>query len=129
MRRSSLVIRFLLGLTALATVWCLGCSAFDPLLAALFPGAGATMVCASEGSGSSTLTRPVTDGGSGVIAAASHEGAAATSCGCESCHAPVPTQLAAVVPALPLPHQPLGEPGVPPSIDRTPLVPPPQRVA
>jgi hypothetical protein len=129
MRRPSRLVRFLLGLTALATVWCLGCSAFDPLLAVLFPAAGPTMVCASEGSASNTMTQPVADGGSAVVAPASHDGGGAASCGCESCHAPVPTQLAVVVPTPSLPHHPMGEPGIPPSIDRTPLVPPPQRVA
>jgi hypothetical protein len=129
MRRPSRLIRFLLGLTAFATVWCLGCSAFDPLIAALFPGAGATMVCASEGPASSAMVQPDASGASAVVSPASHDGGGAASCGCESCHAPSPTQFAAVAPAPVLPHQPLGDPGIPPSVDRTPLVPPPQRAA
>lgn len=129
MRRPSRLIRLLLGLTALATAWCLGCDAFDPLLAALFPEGGATMVCASDGPASASVAQAGVGGGSAVAAPASHNGGTAASCGCESCHAPVPTQLAVVVPAPSLPHQSVGEPGIPPSIDRTPLVPPPQRVA
>jgi len=49
MTRPSRLTRTLRSLTALVTVWCLGCGAFDPLIASLFPGAdGPMMVCASE---------------------------------------------------------------------------------
>ena len=130
MRHRSRLIRLLLGLTALATVWCLGCGAFDPVLTALFPGAGATMVCASEASASGAIAKSAGNTGSAVVAlTASHDAGSATSCGCDSCHAPAPSQLAVVAPTPILPHPPASEPTTPPSIGRAPLVPPPQRGA
>jgi len=49
MRRPSHLTRAIRSLTAFLTVWCLGCSAFDQLVACLMPTAGPTMVCASDG--------------------------------------------------------------------------------
>src|SRR5262252_3802937 len=70
MRRPSPLIRLLLGLTVLATVWCLGCDAFDPLLAALFPDGGTTMVCASDGPASASVAQAGAGGGGESVVAA-----------------------------------------------------------
>jgi hypothetical protein len=127
MRRPSLVTRVLRSLTALVTVWCLGCSAFDPLIASLFPGDGPMMVCASEGPRS---VQPGATNESSVSAPAPDRGASdGTSCGCASCTAPAPTGFAVAAPAQALPQQPATDAISPSSVARTPLVPPPQHAA
>jgi hypothetical protein len=132
MRSASHLTRTLRSLTALVTVWCLGCDAFDPLIAGLLPGAGAAMmVCASEAPIRSTAATAATEDRvlSFVASPTDRDASAGATCDCGSCHAPAP-QAAAVPPSLAsAPHQPLGDAGVPPSVDRTPLAPPPQRGA
>src|SRR3954468_20230692 len=49
MRHPSGFTRTLRSLIAFLAVWCLGCSAYDPLIAALVPASGGrAMVCASD---------------------------------------------------------------------------------
>jgi hypothetical protein len=135
LRPPSTLTRALRALVALVTVWCLGCSAFEPLLDHLAGApAGSEMICASDtGIGErveGSLPSAVPDAGlqarltSSDVPAESH----AYECGCQSCHA---VQLAFVAvapatPALPARLQTL-EPTTPPSVSREPLVPPPQR--
>jgi hypothetical protein len=125
MRRTSRLTRLLRSLTALVTVWCLGCSAFDPLIAGLFPGDHPTMVCASEGP--STINAAAQEGGS--ISAPATGQSDGAGCGCGFCTAPAPTDVASGTRARELPQQPGANAIVPPSVARTPLLPPPQSAA
>ena len=123
----------LYGLTALVTVWCLGCAAFDPLLDALLgsrPGMG--MRCASDGGSdvptAATLNMARED--SLQVRADPSEGSEQTDgvvCGCQSCYAPAPALLPVALDPLPPPAALVFEPSAPASIEREPLVPPPQR--
>jgi len=130
MRRPSHLTRAMRSLTAFLTVWCLGCSAFDQLVACLMPTAGPTMVCASDGTRADGTVRAGTEGHTSAVMAAAHEGSVTgADCDCGSCHAPAPTQLVIASPNPPVSDQPAADPGVAPNTTRTPLVPPPQRVA
>jgi hypothetical protein len=122
------------GLIALATMWCLGCSAFDPLLDHLAGVSAASgMVCESDGYGGPVTERvggaahaelpavhvvPTTDAGSdgGYV------------CGCQSCHAASLAAYALSIEPLPAPSVPATEPIALLSVVREPLVPPPQPV-
>jgi hypothetical protein len=129
MSSASSLTRSFRALTALLAVWCLGCSAYDQFFAGLFPGSdGRVMVCAAEREASVSVSAATEDGGSPTVASSSDRDNGA-SCGCETCIAPVPTSL--VVAPLPdlLPSQPHADPATPRSVVRTPLVPPPQRLA
>jgi hypothetical protein len=130
-RRSLPVNRVLRALTALVTVWCLGCSAYEPLLAGLLGTSAAPgMACDSEGEmrGSATVTAGAShDAGDAKIASA----AAATSdrgfaCSCQSCHSAAPVVLSVVSQAALTPYLPESTAASPLSIARAPLVPPPQ---
>jgi hypothetical protein len=129
--RRSPVNRVLRALTALVTVWCLGCSAYEPLLAGLLgTSAGLGMACDSEGemSGSATVTAGAShDAGDAKVASA----AAATpdrgfACSCQSCHSAAPVVLSVVSQAALTAYLPESTPASPLSIARAPLVPPPQ---
>ena len=127
MRRPLRSIRLVRSLTALITVWCLGCSAFDPLVAGLFPGDGPLMVCAGEGSGA--VQSAAQDHASVGDSTAKRHASDRTDCGCGSCSAPAPTGLAIAALAQSVPHQLTADVVAPPSVARTPLVPPPQLAA
>lgn len=126
MRRRSPVTRALFSLTALVTVWCLGCSAFDPLIARLISSDGPMMQCASEGPAS---VQAAGSDNPSVSAPADRDASDGATCGCASCTAPAPTDVAVAGPAQALPQQPTTDAGSPTSVVRTPLVPPPQRAA
>lgn len=130
MRYPSRVTRTLRSITGLLMVWCLGCSAYDPLIAALVPALdGRVMVCAADESAEMASVVMAADGAERAIGAtADRQGESDATCGCDSCHAPAVALHAVAMPPAALPHQPSSEPGIPPSVDRTPLVPPPQRV-
>ena len=128
-RQPSLVTRLFRALTALVTVWCLGCSGFEPLVSGLLGANVGGMTCGGESSAPRSLPSA---GGAGVATQASIGGPADAhgdrgyDCGCQSCHA-AEAQLAAM-------PQRAGV-AVPPapaaverhlSIEREPLVPPPQ---
>jgi hypothetical protein len=129
-RRVSPFARALRSLTALITVWCLGCSAFEPLLERALRGAGgAGMRCESDESmaTSSTAVAAPIDATSRLETIPSDGPAQrAFSCGCQSCQSVSVTQLAVIV----VPVQRFEIPSAPPtallSIEREPLVPPPQ---
>ena len=129
MRRPSHLTRAIRCFTALLTVWCLGCSAFDELLACLVPGSGPTMVCASEGTPVSGTVQAGTERQGSAIMAAANESGRGTDCDCGSCHAPAPTQLVIASANPALSGQPADDPGIGPTTTRAPLVPPPQRAA
>lgn len=126
MRRPSRSTRLLRSLTALVTVWCLGCSAFDPFITSLIPGGSRMMVCASEGP--ETVQSVMQDHAS-ISAPADRDAGDGATCGCGSCNAPAPTGFVVAAPPRPVPYQAIADPLTPPSVARTPLVPPPQRAA
>ena len=133
--------RTLGALTAILTVWCLGCSAFDPLLCRLFGTGAAVMDCAGAEQPASTPANATTTYGdeSAVVVAVAvtlavavaptssgHGSPNAMRCDCQSCHAP-PAALIALKPEpAPPPAIALIEPGSLASVGREPLVPPPE---
>ena len=123
--------RTLGALTAILTVWCLGCSAFDPLLCRLFGTGAAVMDCAgAEQPASTPAIATTTSGDESAVAVAptssGHGSPNAMTCDCQSCHAP-PAALIALKPELtPPPAIALIEPGSFASVGREPLVPPPE---
>jgi hypothetical protein len=127
-RRASRVAH---GFTAFVTAWCLGCSAFEPLLGA-FAGDAARpgMVCTPKMDVSGTALDQM--GGSGAWSAAvsnSESGSRGFECGCQSCVAPA--AIAPTLAAAPPPHPEVlsAPPTTPESVGHEPLVPPPQRRA
>src|SRR5258705_6980398 len=136
-RRLSVSARVIRSLTALITVWCLGCSSFDPFLASL--GRGTASLGMECGSGEVMIVRSANAGASSMPAAAQSsagsergvqapaEHAQGYDCGCQSCHAPTPTQFAFVGAPSPAPDAPVSTPVALSSVVRAPLVPPPQR--
>jgi hypothetical protein len=133
-RQPSLSLRSLRGLVVLVTVWCTGCTGFEPLIDAALGRAEMGMVCASEaGAGadrSMTSSANAVDGphfASTVSALATSPAQAGFSCGCASCMAVTPVVLSfAHLPPLPL--APVAATELPlASVVRVPLLPPPER--
>lgn len=122
--------RVLRALTALVTVWCLGCSAYEPLLAELLSGsAGPGMACASESEVSASATAAVASydaGDAKVATAADGTSDRGFECGCQSCHSAAPVVLSVLSQASLTPYVPESPPGELLSVPRAPLVPPPQ---
>jgi hypothetical protein len=126
--------RALRALTALVTVWCLGCSSFEPLLASLLGEEGVGgMACASEsairGPRPGRSAGAANDGRLAVnaVAALDTEAHRDFNCGCQSCIAmSLPALLVDAGPSV-VPSVPASEPLTLVSIEREPLVPPPQR--
>lgn len=134
-RHPSIVLRVLRGLVVLVTIWCTGCTGFEPLLDAALGRSEAGMDCASEERVPAGIAQPTE---SGTAAARSQTAAAISvlpmssaekgfSCGCASCHAvtlaswsfaPLPAPVMSLVnsPELSLV-----------SVGRVPLLPPPER--
>jgi hypothetical protein len=132
MRPASLTTRMLRSLTALVTVWCLGCSAFDPLLQAMVGAPGARLMnCASESAVATAAPSAGASARTSVVIAPATEGGtdAGVSCGCDSCHAPAPSSLALTLPPAAVPQRASTDPTAPASVERSPLVPPPQAAA
>jgi hypothetical protein len=132
--------RFLTRLTriaiALVTVWCLGCGAFESLVASLSRTASVGMNCGSDQTGGrvppggATVTnddgRPSHDQ---IVGAPDHHNRGSYSCDCASCYSVSPVTIALAL-------NPLAAPDAIPtmaaffeSAKREPLVPPPQLVS
>ncbi len=127
MRPRSSPLRTLHALTALVTVWCLGCAALDPLISRLAAQPGsALMECGSEGDAVAAMS---IDQEPSIRAPASDDEQGGTTCDCQSCLAPAPVALTAAAASLPAPDDPASSVSSPTSIERAPLVPPPQSVA
>lgn len=127
MRRPARWTRALRSLTAIVTVWCLGCGALDPLISRLAAQPGsALMDCASEGGAVAASSLDEEPSVREPVVDEKQDGAP---CGCQSCLAPAPTVLAAAPSAPPALEDPAGSFAAPTSIVRAPLVPPPQAVA
>ncbi|HVT40297.1 MAG TPA: hypothetical protein VHE78_14745 [Gemmatimonadaceae bacterium] len=130
-RRVSPALRAGRALTALVTVWCLGCAGFEPLLNALLgSNAGSRMACTSEAGRADEQS--AMDGSDLPMHSAAvsppaddHRG---FDCGCgQSCQA---TSLAsqAIAPRTdPTPRVAANDVKQPPSVVRTPLPPPPEQ--
>jgi hypothetical protein len=118
------------ALTALITVWCLGCSAFDPLLSRLAGrDAGTGMVCAADDGmdGAVRLRGEAGAATAGAIVTADDAGRQETAfCDCQSCCAPAPTPMPIGPLTLPMAAIDLREPLAVPLPKPEPLVPPPQ---
>jgi hypothetical protein len=135
-RRSA--TRLVAALTALVTVWCLGCSAFDPLVEHLL-GVGSGMVCSSEGGAvigsempaagmeAETPTSTASQShGVSTVSATQDSGASGISCGCQSCTAPSPAMQVVASPAVVSPEAHVWSATTLLDIEHEPLVPPPQ---
>jgi hypothetical protein len=132
-RRLSPLLRLVWATTALVTVWCLGCSAFDPLLALLGGSSAPMMVCASDGAvpgpqGSAAATVS-SSAPTGSIAAASSLTTHGDICGCQSCLAAHSDGVHEYAAAQLTPRVDRTDPTAPASVTRSPLLPPPERVA
>lgn len=129
-RRTSPLLRAARALIGLVTIWCLGCSGYEPLLGALLgPGAGSMMACDTgmtmgTPDTASSMSSAVNGGELGVSAlgAVGH----GFDCDCGSCHAPSPTHATAAAPESSVPAIAQREPSEPASVSRSPLLPPPE---
>jgi hypothetical protein len=126
-RRQKRFARFFAVFTALVTTWCLGCSAFGPLIDALAGGAkGGGMVCGSEGP-------PVASSGDGhsAVQEAPNGTTAAPGddCSCLGCYAATPVLQLMTVRLVSPPAVAARDLDAFLSVDRSPLVPPPQAQA
>ena len=127
-RPRSALARFVHALTALVTVWCLGCSAFEPLVGGLLGGEVASeMTCGGDPAPAGTASVQAADAGRGasIGAPASHD-ARGYDCGCQSCHAPSPRVASASIPRAAAASAESATARSFLSIEREPLVPPPQ---
>jgi cytochrome c553 len=131
MRRPSTLLRTIRALTAIVTVWCVGCSGFDPLLDAVLGAGASVMTCGANGgamSGEASSPSANVEGAQATVSAvtAAHHG---FDCGCGSCHAAAPAQLSFDgIPQLAPTLSPFRI-GKLASVVRAPLLPPPQRTA
>jgi hypothetical protein len=126
------LVRYVLALlTALPTVWCLGCCAYEPLVESLLDGGAAPRIACEQdgmsGSGATGVSERGPGAGQAAVVSvnASQQTPAQVECQCLSCIAPSPAHVVALV--LP-PVSPAVLPAtitVPASVSRAPLVPPP----
>src|SRR2546430_12741379 len=108
--------------TALVTVGCLGCSAFDPVLDSLFGSSRASgMACASEMN--ATPGNQSEASASSVSEAASHVG---HSCDCGSCYSATPHSMTFAVAMATVPGPQPHEVAQLLSVTRAPVAPPPE---
>lgn len=131
MRRPSTLLRTLRAMTAVITVWCIGCSGFDPLLDAALGSGSTVMTCGSDaGAPGASMMVASTDGST---ANASISAAVDTykgfDCGCGSCHAASPSTMAFQSARHIAPTMASARVGELMSVVRAPLLPPPQHTA
>jgi hypothetical protein len=127
-RRPSPLLRATRALTALITVWCLGCTGYEPLLSTLLgESAGGMMACGSVmGTAAADAVSPAGHGTNQAAVSDAAQSNHSFDCGCGSCHAAAPTQPIGRAPSsLPLALA-QHEPSEPASLSRAPLLPPPQ---
>ncbi len=131
MHRPSHLVRAGRALVGLITLWCLGCSSYEPILGSLLGVKTAVMMtCDTD------KTPPAT---SAAVAASDRDHIGGTvsgseergfDCGCGgSCHAPSPTFAAIAAALSPVAAVEQQLPSEPLSIARAPLLPPPERTA
>lgn len=130
MRRPSSLLRLIRAMTAVITVWCIGCSGFEPLLGAVMGTSDAVMTCGSVAGTTSSSRMSSSDeqtGSSSVSAAA--DGHRGFECGCGSCHSASPSAFVLPSGAGIALHAPFASVDTLVSVIRTPLLPPPQHAA
>jgi hypothetical protein len=132
-RHPSISLRVLSGFVVLLTVWCTGCSGFEPVLEAALGGSEVGMECASEQSGAGRSKESPSAAAANAQSAGAVSATPASSnergftCSCSSCHSvtiaswsftplAAPPLLPAFATELPLV-----------SVSRMPLLPPPER--
>lgn len=133
-RRPALQSRAIRAFTALATLWCLGCSAFEVLIDGAV---GGRVTSAKEcDSDCDRATGPAMPAGerAGLIPATyaapdESDSASGSSCECDGCVAPDPLVTVAAIVGPLAPDADQEFPAAPTSADRVPLVPPPQAIA
>ena len=112
--------RALMALTGLVTIWCLGCSGFEPLLDAFVDSSAQPSMACSETETGSDETPTI-----GAVPVSSTSGSVV--CGCQFCGAVSLPVLAMFTAALPIPSTLDDQPVALLSVEREPVVPPPQR--
>jgi hypothetical protein len=115
----------------LVTVWCLGCSGYEPLLDSLLGGNTGGMVCDGGMAMAATPTAATASSTDQLIVTLSPPANTRDfDCGCGgSCHAPS-LALGVVAPRVaPILTVEQSQPSAPASISRTPLLPPPESIA
>jgi hypothetical protein len=110
------------ALTALITVWCLGCSAYEPLLDSLLAsGASTGMSCGSE---MGTKNDLASTGQNTVLSSPAAQ--AGYACGCGSCQSETPQSWSVATSATRIPSTIEAVVVEPTSITRAPVAPPPE---
>ena len=117
---SSLLVRLFTGLI---TVWCLGCSGFDPLLDSLV-GSSSDMICGSA----MTMSQSPMDGGGSSSATTVSEASSTRGfdCGCGWCSAASPQSWNVEIAPVSPPTLASMIVIAPPSVTRSPIAPPPE---
>ncbi|MGH7616962.1 MAG: hypothetical protein ACREPM_07020, partial [Gemmatimonadaceae bacterium] len=127
MRRPSAPLRFARALVGLVTLWCLGCSSYEPILESLLGGT-TMMACDSEVGASSASTAGAADHGQSRIAASTD--ARNFDCGCGgSCYAPSLAPATVSIPRASVAAVDQQQPSAPIALTRAPLLPPPEITA
>jgi len=118
---------------ALVTVWCLGCGAFEPLVASLTRTASPGMNCGQDQTGGSVPSRGalLADEGGGsshdpTVAALDQHDRGSYSYSCDSCYSLSPVTISLALSPLPAPNAIVTTAALFESVEREPLVPPPQ---
>jgi hypothetical protein len=129
--RASTFVRVLRALTAAITIWCTGCSGFEPLLSAMLGDESVAMACATgSGAPMAGMASPASDTsravGSVTAPADRDQG---FDCNCGSCHAVALTYWGAAEQIAPLPQMAHTKLPSLVSADPTALRPPPNRLA
>ena len=129
----TLFVRFMRVGIALVTVWCLGCGAFEPLVSSLLGMGSSRMSCGSDlNAGSIAYHRAPTANERpgpehGQTVGAMEQGEAGNySCACESCYSSSPVTISLELQSLVTPEAIPTTPSFPESVNRVPLLPPPQ---
>ena len=129
--RASTLVRALRALTAVITVWCTGCSGFEPLMNSMLGSEIAAMSCASAQRdtmpGMGMTAADTQDDGRSVAAAG--EDARSVDCECGSCHAVAVTHEVVAEVATPRPQGAHTELPSLVSAEPSAMRPPPNRVA
>lgn len=129
--------RFTRVAVALVTVWCLGCGAFEPLVAGLTRATTAGMDCGSDQTAGSSLRQvgsAAAAEGTGssqiqaVVAADQHE-QGSYSCSCQYCYSVSPAAISLALQPASSPEAIFQTVAFFESVKREPLVPPPQLVS
>jgi hypothetical protein len=126
MRRPSILIRALRAATAVVTLWCLGCSGFEPLLDAALGAESTVMSCGADAGAMAASTDGASHHATVSAAADSHHG---FDCGCGSCHSASPSTFALSSAQHLAPTTAFARIIALVSVVRTPLLPPPQITA